>query len=521
LAQRLFERAAVMSRPGFGSEASSRWLAAVRAWWVPAVLTLVALVLRTYNFSLLSWVPDGYEQLEATKRLLALDFPLSRIYSPGVAVVMAPFLLFLPRTLEGMQYVMIGSGVLLVPLAYLAVVRLTRDRVAATLLAIALTFAPAFVYQSRDPHYDPIVTLLLGACIALVPWLRGRGVLAFVAYGTLLAVLVNIRPVNLAAMPALLIYWGALELDARGWAGAARAVVAPKVILAGVTMVALTIAGIVFGGWWGEAARAPMTLEMFPAHLVTYYVATFSGLLGVFVAPLVLVGARLWWREQRPLLLALAFVIIVWPLVHALFFWTQTRYMLPSELCVWVLAAAGASDLRRRAGGGTLSKPVMLALKPAATMLALLLVVPSLLLVSGWDRIAARSEEGMLQDLRPFVARMDDRSTVITVMARGLVEANGRVEYVDLIDFSLDHGNGAAAKAAMADTVRKRLTSGRDVYYLYTHWEDGQDFEGDGRRGFIAYYEAVRDNFNLQLIERQEISDWRPHPWTLYKVTAR
>src|SRR5438034_947874 len=103
---------------------------------------LVALALRTYNFSLLSWVPDGYEQLDATKRLLALDFPLSRIYSPGVAVVMAPFLLFLPRTLQGMQYVMIGSGVLLVPLAYLAVLRLTRDRVAATLLAIALTFAP-------------------------------------------------------------------------------------------------------------------------------------------------------------------------------------------------------------------------------------------------------------------------------------------------------------------------------------------------------------------------------------------
>jgi hypothetical protein len=69
--------------------------------------------------------------------------------------------------------------------------------------------------------------------------------------------------------------------------------------------------------------------------------------------------------------------------------------------------------------------------------------------------------------------------------------------------------------------VSQQLATGREVYYLYTHWEDGQDFEGDGRRGFIAYYEAVRDIFNLQLIERQEISDWRPHPWTLYRVTAR
>ena len=493
----------------------------VRAWWVPAALTLVALLLRTYNFSLLSWVPDGYEQLDATKRLLALHFPLSRIYSPGVAVVMAPFLLFLPRTLEGMQYVMIGSGVVLVPLTYFAVVKLTRDRLAATFLALFLTFAPAFVYQSRDPHYDPIVTQLLGACIALVPWLRGRGALAFVAYGALLAVLVNIRPVNLAAMPALVIYLGALELETKGLVGAVRAVVAPKVIVAGVTMVLLTIAGIVFGGWWGEAARAPMTLQMFPQHLVTYYVATFSGLLGVFVAPLAFVGARRWWRKQSPLLLALGFVIVVWPLVHALFYWTQTRYMLPSELCVWVIAAVGAAELWRGAKSGTLSRPVVLSLKTGATVLALLLVVPTLLLVSGWDRIAARSEEGMLQDLRPFMARMDDRSTVITVMARGLVEANGRIEYVDLIDFSIDHGNGAEAKTAMAEAVRERLASGRDVYYLYTHWEDGQDFEGNGRRGFIAYYEAVRDNFDLQLIERREISDWRPHPWTLYKVTAR
>ena len=43
----------------------------------------------------------------------------------------------------------------------------------------------------------------------------------------------------------------------------------------------------------------------------------------------------------------------------------------------------------------------------------------------------------------------------------------------------------------------------------------------DGVRGVIDLYEAVRDNFNLQLIERQEINDWRPHPWTLYKVASR
>jgi hypothetical protein len=154
-------------------------------------------------------------------------------------------------------------------------------------------------------------------------------------------------------------------------------------------------------------------------------------------------------------------------------------------------------------------------------VLALLLVVPSLMLLADWDRISARSEEGMMQDLRPYMARMNDDTTVITVMARGLLEGNQRIEYIDLIDFNLDHGNGAEAKAAMADAVRQHLAEGREVYYLYTHWEDGQDFEGDGRRGFIAYYEAVRDNFDLQIIERQEINDWRPHPWTLYKVTAK
>jgi hypothetical protein len=312
-----------------------------------------------------------------------------------------------------------------------------------------------------------------------------------------------------------------LHFEARGTAGALRAVLAPKVIVAGLTVVVLTIVGIVFGGWWGEAARAPMTLQKFPEHLVIYYVATFGGIPGVIVAPLAMVGARRWWREQRPLLLALLFVIAVWPLVHALFYWTQTRYMLPSQLCVWVLAAAGAAHLWRGVCERTLSRPVKLAFAPALAVLALLTVVPSLLLLSGWDRIAARSEAGMLQDLRPFMARMDDGAMVITVLARGLREANPHLAYVDLIDFNLDHGNGAEAKAALAAKVSQRLAAGDDVFYLYTHWEDGQDFEGDGRRGFIAYYEAVRDNFNLQLIERQEISDWRPHPWTLYRVTAR
>jgi hypothetical protein len=110
---------------------------------------------------------------------------------------------------------------------------------------------------------------------------------------------------------------------------------------------------------------------------------------------------------------------------------------------------------------------------------------------------------------------------VITVLARGLTESSPNVAYVDLIDFNLDHGHGSEAKATLRAEVSQQLAAGHEVYYLYTHWEDGQDFEGDGRRGFIAYYEAVRDSFDLRAVDSRGISDWRPHPWTLYRVTAR
>jgi hypothetical protein len=147
--------------------------------------------------------------------------------------------------------------------------------------------------------------------------------------------------------------------------------------------------------------------------------------------------------------------------------------------------------------------------------------MPTAVLLANWDRIAARSGEGMFSDMRPYVARLDGGTMLVSAVNRAVRESNPQLTYVDLIDFNLDHGNGDAAKATLAAQVAQHIASGREVYYLYTHWEDGLDFEGDGRRGFIAYYEAVRDNFDLKLIERGERSDWRPHQWTLYRVMPR
>src|SRR4051794_24067285 len=79
--------------------------------WLPLTLTLVALVLRAYRLSIIGWVPDNYEQLRATERLLRLELPLSNLYSPGIALIMAPFVALFPDDIATLQGVIVAAGV--------------------------------------------------------------------------------------------------------------------------------------------------------------------------------------------------------------------------------------------------------------------------------------------------------------------------------------------------------------------------------------------------------------------------
>lgn len=64
------------------------------------------------------------------------------------------------------------------------------------------------------------------------------------------------------------------------------------------------------------------------------------------------------------------------------------------------------------------------------------------------------------------------------------------------------------------------LSGGRNVYYLYTHWEAGDDFHG-GQDGFQAFFDNVESRYLVSEVYRSEAKRLDKNPWVLYRVEVR
>lgn len=197
------------SVPVFGgwTQAVARAASVARSAAPLGGVLVLALFLRLYTLRVHAWVPDTYEQMTAAIRLTRLEFPLSRLYPPGVAVTLAPVFLVLPASIASLQAVVVAASLALVAICFIGAARATGDRVVATLAAGGAATAPLFIYGARIGLFDAINAMWLTLAFMLVPAMRQRSFLALAAYGALLALAMNIRATNVAYLPALLIWW--------------------------------------------------------------------------------------------------------------------------------------------------------------------------------------------------------------------------------------------------------------------------------------------------------------------------
>lgn len=491
---------------------------------LPLALLLVALGLRIYRLEAMAWVPDTYERLEDTRRILAGQLPHSTLYPPGVSVLMALPAAVFGASLLTMQAVTIMLGAALVLLAYFGTLRLTGDRLAAALLAGGVAVSPYFVYSSRSGLYDIVIAFFVAGSVFLLPALRGRGVVAFVAYGALLALLLGIRPTAAVLLPILLIYWLCLfdtRLDARR---IAAALVTPNVLATAAAVVLLTGALVLGGNWLGHAGGAPVTLERFDRNLGYYAQFLVQAPVGVFLlVPPACFGAVRLRRTNRPLLWTIGLILVSWPLLHAPFYYASLRYMLTPFFFVLVLAAVGWSHILQ-------SRPLRpTGLCRAARLYgaaAFVLFTAYNLLATGYvlhetPRIAAESDAGLARELSPVLADLRPGALVVSAVSRAFRDQEGHVEFLDLIDTSLAIRDEARRTELTTARMEQALGEGRDVYYLYSHWEAGEDFQGDGREGYQRYFDAAAAEFALTEIFRTERGRQGKHPWILFKVERR
>jgi hypothetical protein len=507
--------------PDLGAWVSARgWPAAVRVAVIPAAIVLLALMLRVVNLELMAWTPDTYEQMHAAHRLVSGEFPISHFYPPGVALALAPAFLLFPQTLATQQGVVIASSLVLVAVAYLAMRATTTDRLAPILLALGVATMPQIVYFSRDGFFDVMNAAWIVSAILIVPWLRGRSLPTFAAYGVLLAVAISIRATNPAFLPALVIYWadiGRIGLRPRAiW----RVTFRRELIVAGMAMLVAYVFFGLIGGTLGQAAtRSPLTLDHAGRNAAFYAVAQFGD--GFTVLPLLLLatlGSIYLWKQNRSLLFVSMYMLTVFPLVHVPLPFANNRYMLPSMVFVLLLAAhAPAAVLSMSRRRPALQRNAWLAL----------VILPVLLLgvyygatdvatVVNWPERAARSDEAAYRQLRPTIAWLPPNSLLVSGGTRGVSDSNNHIEYLDLIDYSLATDNGPVRVDGAMGRIQSALDAGRPVYYLYTSVEGINITFAVSGPGYQPYFDAAEERFRLDVVQTTSVKFF-----TLYKIEPR
>jgi len=485
-------------------------------------IVLLALFLRVYALDIVAWVPDSYDRLGDAGRLASGRLPQSTIYPPGVGVMMAPFFAVLPDSLWTMQAVIAGSGVVLVLVAYRWVDSLTGERLAALLAAGGVALSPPFVFASRDGLYDIPNVLLIAASMWLAGGMRRMPVWALILYGVMLAVLVNLRPNNVLVLPAL-----ALILVATDRVISVRDVVSillsRPVLIVGATGTLCCVLFVVMGDWIGTSASAPITLGPAPENLVYYlYVSGFRAAGLLFLVPLALVGAVSLWRAKPRHTMAILYVIAIWPVLYAPFDFTSSRYMLPPMFLLLCLAAIGGASLlsRAQAPASRVRWPARYA-GLAIVVLGLWFTAGSVLLVANWAETSARSDEGLAREFRPDLDDLPEGSLLVGAVSRAFHHTSPELDYFDLIDSTLTTGSSASGVDGMMSAIAEQLSEGGRVLYLHSHWEQGQDFHGDGQGQFVLYWEAITDHFDVTSVMESAGKRFTGETWTLYEVTAR
>lgn len=467
---------------------------------------LLALFLRTYRLSLISINFDTYEQLTATRRLLSGEFPISRIYPPGIAIIMAAPMAIFPRTLLTMQAVIICCSVALVAVSYVATRKLTGDALAATLFGLAVACSPIMVYFSRVALFDVINTLCVAVAIFLVPALRGRPLAVFFLYGLFIAVILGIRATNVVLLPALAIYWVDPGLRRPILRAARHRLLAKEALVTAGAVMAGSFVLVLISGSLRQASSTHIGLQHYAWRALLYELVSFSGLAILLVLPAAVLGAKRLWRRGASIAVVAAYVTVAWPLAHAPFPFFENRYMLPAIYFALFLACHGASAVLRR---------------PDQTLVMRAFVVAALLgfggyqvgfdalMLQGWPDRSARGTETTYRELRPSVRQLADASLVISTHTRGVRDSNPRLRYLDLIDQSIPDGNNEANVTAVLAAIRDAQRDGRGVYYLYS------DFEEDDRRfglpgpGYDVYFSAVTNTFETTELFRASDEKFR------------
>jgi len=497
------------------------WQAAA-AFAAAAAVVSAALFLRLYDLQPYAAVPDHYDRLTDAARIVSGRLPESRFYPPGAAFIFAIPVALGSDSMITLQVTTAIFGAALVALAYFGVAKLTGDRLAAVCTAALVAVHPLFVEYSRSGFTDIVQTFMTVLLVFLVPWLKGRPLPAFVAYGALFALLVLQRPTNLVVAAPLAVYWLSLNGTGVHPGRIVRALTAPHVLATAATAIGLCAVSVLAGNWSSGGYGNVITTENFAANVVYYARMTVGWSLGAVIVPLAAVGCRCLWRTDRGLLLAGAALLFVLPLTYAPFYFQNWRYMMPTIFVVLMLASLGISSLLT-AGSETRLRRFGRVLAAGS----MLLVMGSLTnaaggVVGGWPEASRESDWGLAQEVVAYTRALPDEALLISPVTRTLGGEQDRLQMLDLMEVSAAERDPDRVRRIVLATIAGAAVQGRDVYYLYSHIEDYKRIFSRDWDDFQLYFRSIEDAYTVTEVFRTEARRFgKEDPWVLYRVTPK
>jgi hypothetical protein len=205
-----------------------------------------------------------------------------------------------------------------------------------------------------------------------------------------------------------------------------------------------------------------------------------------------------------------AYLVVVWPIVHAPFEFGEERYMLPPLFFTLLLAAHGPGELWRIAQsrpmrGRMIDRGAAIALPAMVAVIFAVLVADRL---ANWPDHYGVSDESALRELRPVVAALDEDALIVTAMARGFDDHESE-RYIDLIDHRIDLADANSSVAELIGEIDRAIVEGRPAYYLYSRFEEDGDHVGLGEPGLDIYFAGVADTFDTSEVYRAEQQEYR------------
>jgi hypothetical protein len=499
-------------------------------WLALAPILAIGLFLRLYKMGgdPVTVYPDTYAQIRAIENLLSASFPISYLYPPGIAIALAPIFAFVPPTIHSMRVTIEVAGMALILVALLVSWHITRDRLAALFLALAVAVGAAFVFYSRVVWFDTINLLLVLATVMLAPCMSRRGTLALIAYGVLVFATVTVRYTNAVLLPVL--FLASLEIGSQPLTlrDAFERLRSRPVIIVGSVIVALYLLYIAttidsITRFFNPQAGSVVDLHNYFPRLARYIQASLVGYgdnfgwLGaagaIMVAGLAAIGGRRLWHTNRAMMAPIALLLLAWSPVHALYNVFASRYAMPAFFFVLLLAGYGLATAigwamsRRRASSRALA---LCAVSVLATLTVGLQVGLTTSVLGRWPPSdVGQTRENAYNQIRDVLRDLDGtKTTLVSTQTLALDRSNPEMDAYDLIRHSETYGINEDSVDRLLAYIREEQAEGHAVYYHYTEFEDLEVEFQKYELNYLAYFDALRREFTMRGVvfasERQQ-----------------